>query len=278
MTTNTPFNSNGGYWEPHTSSIDFCETNYAHSPHIVEVHNVWSSIIGLSAVGLFGLLRGNPTNEFRFTLIYLILIVIGIGSACLHGTLHWLFQSSDELPMIYIVIGMTYCVLENDAPRGKRSYPWLSAALILLAVLNTAIYYTFQHLYMVFILTYTIMTAVATVGMVRLLFYRKNRRPEAKKLFWIGEMWYTLIGVPVWTVDMLLCHHVLPIADSMPGWALGVTPHVIWHCAAGIGAYCLTLSCCCCRAETLDISYRLSFAMGILPIITVQDDKEKKAR
>eukprot|EP00562_Extubocellulus_spinifer_P020487 CAMPEP_0178603034 /NCGR_PEP_ID=MMETSP0697-20121206/35283_1 /TAXON_ID=265572 /ORGANISM="Extubocellulus spinifer, Strain CCMP396" /LENGTH=112 /DNA_ID=CAMNT_0020241287 /DNA_START=28 /DNA_END=367 /DNA_ORIENTATION=- len=111
------------------------------------------------------------------------------------------------------------------------------------------------------------MTIVATVGMVRMLFYRKNRRPEAKKLFWIGEMWYTLIPLSSRAVHCRFHAGVGTGSDATRDMAL----------AAGIGAYCLTLSACCCRAETLDISYRLSFAMGALPVITVEDDKGKKA-
>ena len=258
-----------GYWSPHSSSIDFCEPNYAHTSHIVEIHNVWSSIVGLSLVGCFGLKYGNPTNEWRYTIVYLILIIIGIGSACLHGTLHWIFQSADELPMIYIVIGLFYAVVECETPKGQQKYPWLPSALVGLAMINTAIYYTFQHLYLVFIATYSIMTIGTTIGLVRLLFYRDGRRPEAKKLFWQGEMWYSLIGIPVWALDMLLCHQVRFVADVFPGWLGGMTPHIIWHCAAGMGAYFLTLTCCCCRAETLGVQYELCFVFGIVPIIVV---------
>ena len=261
-----------GFWSPHTSSIDYCEPNYAHTSHIVEPHNVWSSLVGLSLVGAFGLKYGNPTHEKRYVLIYTILILIGIGSACLHGTLHWFFQSSDELPMIYIVIGLFYAVVECEAPRGQPTYPWLPAALIALAAANTAIYYTFQHLYLAFIATYTIMTLGTTAGLARLLFYREKRRLEAKKLFWLGEMWYSLIGIPVWALDMLLCHHVRGVADALPGWLGGMTPHVIWHCAAGMGAYLLTLSCCCCRAEELGIPYTLRFVFGgIVPVVLVDE-------
>ena len=58
-----------GFWSPHTSSIDFCEPNYAHTSHVVEPHNVWSSLVGLSLVGAFGLKYGNPTAETRYVLI-----------------------------------------------------------------------------------------------------------------------------------------------------------------------------------------------------------------
>eukprot|EP00536_Pseudo-nitzschia_multiseries_P010802 jgi/Psemu1/204148/e_gw1.342.40.1 len=118
----------GGYWEPHSSSIDFCETNYLLSPHVVEPHNVLSSLWGLSLLGVIGMCRGNPTGELRFKVAYGVLGVIGMGSAALHGTLHWVFQSSDELPMIYLVIAGLYCCLENDTKRV--AYPWLPHTLM----------------------------------------------------------------------------------------------------------------------------------------------------
>jgi dihydroceramidase len=86
------------YWEPHTSSIDFCEENYLHSNYIVEIHNVWSSLLGISLFGIIGLIyHPNLNHEKRNLLAYWILVLIGIGSAGLHGSLHWIFQSSDEV-------------------------------------------------------------------------------------------------------------------------------------------------------------------------------------
>jgi hypothetical protein len=117
-------------------------------------------------------------------LIYATLILIGIGSACLHGTLHWFFQSWDEHLMIYIVIGLFYAVVEWEAPRGRPRCPWLPLALVALAAANTMIYYTFHHLYLAFI-AYTTMTLGTMSGLVRLLFSREKHRTEAKKLFWL---------------------------------------------------------------------------------------------
>jgi len=68
-----------GYWLPHSSSIDFCETNYLHSTYIAECHNVWSSIAGLTVIGIIGLLHGNPLNEKRVLVLYVILAIIGLG-------------------------------------------------------------------------------------------------------------------------------------------------------------------------------------------------------
>lgn len=156
----------GGYWEPHSSSIDFCETNYLLSPHVVEPHNVLSSLWGLSLLGVIGMCRGNPTGELRFKVAYGVLGVIGMGSAALHGTLHWVFQSSDELPMIYLVIAGLYCCLENDTKRV--AYPWLPHTLVALGIANTLVYFRFQEIYVVFLLTFVSMILAVLVLHVRI--------------------------------------------------------------------------------------------------------------
>jgi hypothetical protein len=71
------------------------EENYLHSDAIVELHNCWSSLAGISLFGFIGMTYGNATTEIRYFLAYLTLFLIGVGSAGLHGTMHWVFQSSD---------------------------------------------------------------------------------------------------------------------------------------------------------------------------------------
>jgi len=269
-----------GYWEPHTSSIDFCETNYLHSNYIAEVHNVWSSIIGLSAMGLLGLFKGNPTNETRYTMFYLSLILIGIGSACLHGTMHWVYQSADELPMLYMVICFCYCIHECESPKGEAANPRLPALMVCLAVVNTIIYYMFQQFYLVFLATFSTFTLVTTYGIAKLLFFREGRGPAAKRIFWTGEAAFMGISFPLWIFDMLACHRVLSVAENeaiMPWWALGITPHVIWHCGSGFAAYCLGLANSCCRLEVLGIPYDVSYLGGVLPIVRTREGEKEKS-
>ena len=79
-----------GAWEPHTSSVDFCEPNYLFNPYIAEVersvvfysispqfHNAWSSLTFISLFAVVGYFCSNPTGELRFTLMYLIAFIIG---------------------------------------------------------------------------------------------------------------------------------------------------------------------------------------------------------
>ena len=189
-----------GYWEPHTSSIDFCETNYLHSSYIAEPHNLFSSLWGLSLLGLIGIYYGNPTGEIRFKIAYGILILIGIGSAALHGTLNWVFQSADELPMIYLVISALYCLIElgddddvtvpiplpsqqkynnnnsNNSNNNNKvlKYPWLPRILVVLGIINTLIYFRFQQIYIVFLLTFIVMIMAAFILHVQIAWRQRQ--------------------------------------------------------------------------------------------------------
>ena len=266
-------NSSGGYWEPHTSSIDFCESNYLLMDHIVEPHNVWSSIIGLSLVGIFGILYGNPTKEWRFTIVYVTLIVIGIGSACLHGSLHWCFQSADELPMIYLVIGAFYAILEVDSPRGRPKYPHLSTYLLLLSVINTAVYYKFQQYYIIFLATFNALVIGLLYLHVQIALRLHNENKIGKEninntIALRFYLWHYIayIGVasPSWILDQFYCGYLLPLYNKMPFPLQGMTLHVVWHICAGYGAHLFIQFIAACRASTLGMVCDVRHVLGIL--------------
>lgn len=273
-----------GYWEPHSASIDFCESNYLHSQYVVEFHNTWSSLAGLSSLGVLGLFHGNPTRELRYALAYQVLIAIGLGSTGLHGSLHWFFQSSDELPMIWLVMSLFYLLAEFDAPlQGPPNYPRLPVVLSYITVLLTAIYYAFQKIYLVFIMSFILETLIVVVWFARVLFATTyGGKLNDKRKFttkWLGIMAFaslTLIAFPLWLYDMFQCNTFLPIVDHMYFFR-GITPHVLWHFFSGLGAYCAIICLSCCRLEELQIPYELRFRLGFLPTLQRIMKREKSS-
>ena len=296
---------NDGYWEPHSSSIDFCETNYLHTNLIVEVHNVWSSILGLSLFGIVGIIYGNPTKETRTFIYYFILFIIGIGSACLHGTLHWYYQSSDELPMLWLVLCGVYAVIEVDSPAGQPKYPNLALYLIGVSCLNTAIYYRFQHLFIVFFINFNMIVYAMVYKHLQIAWRIYKRVKEEERLkeeeattkgnssnnwrtrndkialrFYIWHaIVYTLIASPLWVLDQFHCEYLLPIYNNkLPGVLQGCTLHVLWHVFAGLGAYYFGQFLCTVRATTLGISCDTRrVLLGVLPVVVVVDDDKSIA-
>lgn len=277
QTTSKSLMTTTGHWEPHSSSIDFCESNYLHNSWTAEPHNAWSSLLGITGFGLLGLLHTSsaglatkgPCQEWRVKISFAILAITGLGSLCLHSTLHWVFQSSDELPMIYLMLSCLYSCAEVDAAPSKPKFPQLAPLLLVTAIGNTIIYFTFQHLYWFFLLTFTTEVTVATIWIYYLAFYTSHGNYNCRRICLTGSAIYLLAGTTAWVLDMLYCDSVvLPFADNvLTGRFRGLTPHVIWHFAAGYGGYCQVVGLLCCRCEALKIPVTVQFWLGIVPVI-----------
>lgn len=262
------------YWEPHTSSIDFCESNYLHSPYIAELHNTWSSILGIASFGIIGAIYNNPTKEVRTLLAYLVLLLIGVGSAGLHLSLHWIYQASDELPMLYMSNVLNFMCLEYDAPMGKPHSPNLPIAFVALSILHTVVYYRFQDNFTIFILTYSFGVVLHLVLGYRIVYLERNKRgPVTKQLGILSILTYLLVGLPVWILDMKYCQSILNVSETLLPFLRGSTPHIIWHFAAAYGTYCAIACVVACRMEELKIPFRLEYLWGIVPITARLEDK-----
>jgi dihydroceramidase len=153
-----------GIWEPHTSSVDFCEPNYFLTDLIAEPHNAFSSLIltipCFAGLSLFG---GNPLSEFRHDLMFAVLIAIGFGSFLLHCTLGWVGQSLDEVPMLWMTLTYIYCLVELNSPSGSSRIPNFEWYLVACAVVQTLIYFSMRSVYWVFLLIYTSTVVVVRV-------------------------------------------------------------------------------------------------------------------
>ena len=257
------------FWEPHSSSIDFCESNYLHSKYVVELHNTVSSILGLSAFGVIGLMLNNHTQELRHTVAYAILILIGFGSAGLHGSLHWFLQSADELPMMYLMMSLIYLCAELDSPVSISKYPMLPYLMVAIATINTVIYFCFQKVYIVFIITF-IAEAVAASGRLYILAYTSewnNAKNHEKTKRICNTSVISILGaaLPCWLYDMLQCDSFIHYADN---YLHGMTPHVLWHFCAGFAAYCAIVALECIRLDQLQIPSKIEFWKGFFPLVT----------
>ena len=64
---------------------------------------------------------------------------------------------------------------------------------------------------------------------------------------------------------MLACERFRPFVNRLPGILKGMTPHVVWHFAAGYASYCGISCLLCCRLEELRIPYKVKYHFGVLP-------------
>ena len=257
---------NGGYWET-TSSVDFCESNYIISKFVAEPHNAWSSLV-LCFFGLIGLIYSNPMKELRVYLMFTIMFVIGIGSCFLHTTLDKLAQSSDELPMLWFNICATYSLFELKTERGSNKYRFASIGGYLFALIQTIIYFGYQDVYIVFLVTYSSLVAVMAVWSYLLIDHHDKVLKDQRSFLWHQSLAsYVIIGAIPWIFDMHYCFEMKPYYDSLPFIFKGMTLHVIWHIFAGLGTYYYIVLIVLIRCQSLfGSTYRLSFKFG-LPIV-----------
>jgi dihydroceramidase len=265
-----------GFWLPHSSSVDFCEKDYLISPYIVEFHNSWSSIAGIALLPALALIfssYSNPTKEWRFTVMNLILITVGIGSFMLHSTLKALAQSSDEVPMLYMNIAFLYALLEGKSPIGKPRYPQLPLVLVAIAILQTIIYYTYQRYYAAFLFSYISMVTIVVLWTGRMALYDAD--PLSNRLWKAAIANYILIGTPLWIVEMNMCDALLPFFNA---W-FGLSFHILWHFGAGVGTYLTILFLTSMRVKAVyGEDPTLGFICGICPVIKRGERMETKTQ
>ncbi len=231
-----------GFWEPHTSSIDFCEPNYAVSNYIAEPHNTWSSLL-IAAMGLIGVIYGNPGHDLAVTAMFGVLFVIGLGSAALHCTLHWLPQSSDEIPMLWQMLTFLHSVIVIFQQGKKENRRMIGLLFATLAIIQTYFYYQYQSIYIVFIISMIVYSILVVVSTCWLSFESKDRR--SNEIRWWLWKWafssYALFGFILWVIDMNYCDALMPTYRNILG---GMTLHILWHIFAGLGSYLISTQLC----------------------------------
>jgi dihydroceramidase len=250
-----------GFWGPPTSSVDWCEANYAHSPYVAELFNTLSSL-AIVLAGSIGLWLHRRLLERRFLLCFASVALVGVGSIAFHATLQFELQMADELPMLYSALIMVYILVENrvDASRPQRRFgAWFPFALAAHGTLVTAVtalsrgrlqFYLFQ-------LSFGSMELFSLVGVY--LLQRRAGTPAVQRLFRLGMASY-LAAIVLWFSDMSACPLLsgqLPFNPELHAW---------WHVLVSFGFYALLLVAGHIRLARLgrgpDLAWR-----GLLPVL-----------
>lgn len=111
-----------GFWGAPSSSINWCETDYAVTHYIAEFMNSMSNIPPIVLVAIahyFGSKKYKSEKHFlsvqpkNILLAYLIPVTIYMGSFAFHASLTYTGQLLDELPMVYGVCYFHYVLLAH---------------------------------------------------------------------------------------------------------------------------------------------------------------------
>jgi len=224
-----------GYWGPATSSVDWCEANYRFSPYVAELFNTLSSL-AIVGVGILGLVRYRKKLETRFSLAFLAIATVGLGSALFHATLRFEHQMLDELPMLYLTLVMVFILLEL---RPERSHGrWLPLALAAHGILVTLLCSLTRGRLQFFVFHASFGSAEAFALYRVYLLYRASNRPRVRRLFRLGMSSY-LGAVGLWFIDLRYCHF---LSVTLPSFGIpNPELHAVWHVLVSFGFYLLVV-------------------------------------
>eukprot|EP01113_Clastostelium_recurvatum_P035669 TRINITY_DN49_c0_g1_i4.p1 TRINITY_DN49_c0_g1~~TRINITY_DN49_c0_g1_i4.p1 ORF type:complete len:293 (+),score=42.61 TRINITY_DN49_c0_g1_i4:3-881(+) len=219
------------FWGHPTSSLEWCEDNYAISPYVCEFWNTLSSlyISSLAMVGLYLVVQKQQT-ELCMAVSCIILGLVGLGSALFHGTLLYTFQLLDELPMIYGTLLFLYCCMDSkkfSKVARKFTIPFmmmygLATTLVMLTNKNNPMYHQVAYAALVF----TLVFRSAYIS------YSLPASPQLRRamvtLFWTAICTY-LVGYASWVSERHFCKN---------GYAIPfIQLHAIWHILTGTGTF-----------------------------------------
>ncbi|KAF9112958.1 Alkaline ceramidase 3 [Mortierella sp. AM989] len=258
-----------GYWGPPTASIDWCEDNYVWSYYIAEFFNSFSSfaMILLGEAACYSISRlessmvrrarsstsshtstkaASTPSLFRFKLAFRTITVVGIGSFLFHATLLHKMQMLDELPMLYSVLVLFFCLIESRYGRQPSWFPVLLAVhgvIVTCLVAFTEGNMQFYSFHVSFgSLEFTTLYLVYKVYRAR-----KQEYPDVKKAFEVGIGLY-ILAVAVWSTDLNFCEKLL--LSWLPNQVQSVFStvwivknlylHAWWHTFVSMGLYLLS--------------------------------------
>jgi dihydroceramidase len=221
-----------GYWSPSTSSIDWCERNYAVTSYIAEFWNCISSLT-MCILSLILIIRGLYNKiEKRFLLLSLSFGFVGFGSAYFHGTLTHYGQMADELPMVYSMIVWWFILFRMNKFKFESRLSPIDV-LILFGIFYGFLW-SYVHSLQTFVLVFQIhFTLMVLGGIIKLIYLYRQIQHHTNRIMYL-IMWYVGLLVPAvicWIIDQQLCERMNSIDGFNPQL------HAWWHVFCAVDAH-----------------------------------------
>ncbi|KAF2156038.1 alkaline ceramidase [Myriangium duriaei CBS 260.36] len=250
-----------GYWEPVTSTLNWCEEDYYATIYSAEIVNTLTNVLFqyLAFKGAYNCIKNDHDQIFLITFIGYFLV--GTGSFLFHATLKYPMQLVDELSMIYTTCLMVYATFSHK--KKPLTQFLLAISQVSLALFITGYYHYLQdpkfHQNM-----YALLTVIVLVRSMYVM--EINMRPTFKKQEqakahlpaqerkrqedrdrWILKTMWTMIamglaiflgGFGIWNLDNIYCSKIRRWRHDLGlPWGLVLEGHGWWHLMTGTGAY-----------------------------------------
>lgn len=255
-----------GFWGDVTSTLDWCEENYVVSAFLAEFWNTISNWVFLIPPAFGAYLSYKNGLEHRYTISFIALCVVGLGSVCFHATLLYEMQLLDELPMIYGTCILIFCSYQNSyKPRQYNRI--LILALMISCALITLMYVAFVNP-LIFQWSYAILVVILIVG----AYTSSKKHRHSQRLLVISLVSYG-IGFLLWNIDNNFCVSLRAIRNSSPPFFRPFLQfHALWHTLAGLGCYYYVLFSIDVRLRHLEKGARLKLYKEWLPFVYPSKD------
>ncbi|KAI9851657.1 MAG: hypothetical protein M1838_003126 [Thelocarpon superellum] len=262
--------SQPGFWEPVTSTLNWCEEDYYATIYSAEIVNTLTNLLFmfLSFKGLRNCYVHQ--HDTIFSVAFVGYFLVGLGSFFFHTTLKYPMQLVDELSMIYTTCLMCYATFSF-----RKSHPFrvvLAISLVGLAIFITLYYHYLQdpafHQNAYALLTATVVfrsmyimetclrpswrqdaqdrtdLANGTVvdGAEKSRRSSRDRLDEHRlKLMWLlvaCGLSVFLGGFGIWALDNTYCSNIRRWRRQIGlPWGILLEGHGWWHLMTGTGAY-----------------------------------------
>jgi hypothetical protein len=166
------------------SSINWCELDYIKSEYIAEY---WNTLTGIFLIisSLYSYIKNYDIKHHEVKILHysnILLFIVGIGTMMFHGTLVYIWQLLDEIPMMLIVIEYyRILTIELDLIHYTKSFVLYYKTLYHIIPVIISSYYIYPKLQMLLFqgaLTLYILLLVYTCYNINknlnTIFYKKN--------------------------------------------------------------------------------------------------------
>ena len=212
-----------------TSPIDWCEPNYVVNSYIAEFWNVVSSLY-FFVIACWGYMSYKAEYEPKLTFIWLLIILIGLGSILFHGTLSVAGQVMDEMSILIFIL-YSFAITTRKSIWNSRirnvvlSKIFFTLSIILSIMLCIQNPFFSHALTMFFIPTTTYGYLRTYVPNYRSLFYTKSKISTEHKIFIISMVWFVFAMI-VWCCERSMCKYVKKFEKS---FGFHIHLHALWH-------------------------------------------------
>ena len=242
-----------------SSSINFCEEDFADSDYIAEPANTASSLASYCPLALLGM-YGTPRKEWssriagqkRFAIAYIALMAIGLGSTTLHALLTANAQGGDELPMLRFMACLAFCAIDiiikgNAIPPLKNNNGrWLHWGVSTSVVVATALYTMLRGSFVFFYIMFLLYCWVAIAGIITICFVLKwnddTFRANVLLPLAVCTAWTAIFALMAWLSELVLCKevtHNFVFGTGLAPWIWNRAVHPLWHCSSALVAWVL---------------------------------------